>query len=176
MAKIATKWLYKYISFIIYLSIILTIYLAPSVPDKTTAALDIDRLLIPREEWPESFGPYPIVKDLIREIPDYIPMDIPSKEGKPQNIDLSIHWNPLRVFLLFFSFPVLQIICDSTNSFALRNHTAKDPWKTLQPIELLHYFGNLILIGLFGQPPRKYAWKSRNGYLRDTPISKNRFE
>ena len=103
-------------------------------------------------------------------------MNIPSREGKPRNIDLSTHWNPLRIFLLFFSFPVLQIICDSTNSFAFRNHTAKDPWKSIHPIELLHYFGCLILIGLFGQPPRKYAWNSRNGYLRDTPISKNRFE
>src|SRR5207248_1929243 len=53
---------------------------------------------------------------------------------------------------------------------------AKDPWKSIHPIELLHYFGCLILTGLFGQPPRKYAWNSRNGYLRDTSISKNRFE
>ena len=66
----------------IYLFIILTIYPAPSVPDETTAALDIDRLLLAKEEWPESFGPNPTVKDLIREIPDYILMDIPSKEGK----------------------------------------------------------------------------------------------
>ena len=162
--------------YIIYLSIILTIYLAPSVPDESTAAPDIDRLLIPKNEWPESFIPNATVKDVIREIPDYIPINIPSRKGKPRNIDLSIHWNPLRIFLLFFSFPVLRIICDSTNSFAFRNHTAKDPWKTLHPIELLHYIGCLILIGLFGQPPRKYAWNSRNGYLRDTPLSKNRFE
>ena len=65
-----------------YLSIILTIYLAPSVPNETTTALDIDKLLIPREEWPESFGSNPTVKDLIREIPKYIPMNIPFKEGK----------------------------------------------------------------------------------------------
>ena len=103
-------------------------------------------------------------------------MDIPLKTGCPKNIDQSIHWNPLRIFLLFFSFPVLQIICNSTNSFAFRNHTVKDPWKTIHPIELLHYFGCLILIGLFRQPPRKYAWNAQNGYLRNTPISKNRFE
>jgi len=149
---------------VIYLSI-LTLNLAPSVPDESTAASDIDRLLILKEEWPESFIQNPTVKDIIREIPKYIPMDIPFKKGSPKNIDQSIHWNPLRIFLLFFSFPVLQIICDSTNSFAFRNHTAQDPWKPIHPIELLHYFGCLILIGLFGQPPRKYAWNSRNGYL-----------
>jgi hypothetical protein len=77
-------------------------------------------------------------------------MDIPSKKGSPKNIDQSIYWNPLRIFLLFFLFPVLQIICDSTNSFAFRNYTAQDPWKPIHPIELLHYFGCLILIGLFG--------------------------
>jgi len=91
MAKITAKRLYKYIFSILYLSIILTIYLAPSVPDETTAALDIDRLLIPKEEWPESFIPNPIVKDLIREILEYILIDIPSKEEKPQNINLSTH-------------------------------------------------------------------------------------
>jgi len=115
------------------------------------------------------------VKDVIREIPDYIPMNIPFREGEPRNIDLSTHWNPLRIFLLFFSFPVLRIICDSINSFDIRNHTARDPWKPTHPIELLHYFGCLILIGLFGQPHRRYAWNSRTGYLRDTPLSKNQY-
>ena len=61
------------------------------MPDKTTAAPDIDRLLLPKEEWPESFGPNPTVKDLIREILDYILIDISSKEGKPQNINLSTY-------------------------------------------------------------------------------------
>jgi hypothetical protein len=32
-----------------------------------------------KEEWPESFIPNAIVKDVIREIPKYIPMDIPFK-------------------------------------------------------------------------------------------------
>jgi hypothetical protein len=44
---------------------------------------------------------------VIRKIPDYISMNILSKEGKLRNIDLSTHWNPLRIFFLFFSFPVL---------------------------------------------------------------------
>jgi hypothetical protein len=103
-------------------------------------------------------------------------MDITFKKGGPKNINQFTHWNSLRIFLLFFSFPVLQIICDSTNSFAFRNHIAQDPWKPIHSIELLHYFGCLILIRLFGQPPRKYAWNPRNGYLRDIFLSKNRFE
>ena len=44
---------------------------------------------------------------MIREILEYIPMDIPPKKGGPRNIDQSIHWNPLRIFLLFFLFLVL---------------------------------------------------------------------
>jgi hypothetical protein len=42
---------------------------------------------LPREEWPESFISNLIVKDIIREIPEYIPIDIPSKKGAPKNID-----------------------------------------------------------------------------------------
>jgi hypothetical protein len=75
----------------IYLFIYLTIYIAPSIPDKSTTAPNIDRLLLPREEWPESFISNPTVKDIIREIPEYIPMDIPSKKGGPKNINQSIH-------------------------------------------------------------------------------------
>jgi hypothetical protein len=42
---------------------------------------------LPREEWPESFILNPTVKDIIREILEYILMDIPSKKGAPKNID-----------------------------------------------------------------------------------------
>jgi hypothetical protein len=42
---------------------------------------------LPREEWLENFISNPTVKDIIREIPEYIPMDIPSKKGAPKNID-----------------------------------------------------------------------------------------
>ena len=71
----------------IYLFIYLTIYIAPSVPDESTTALDIDRLLLPKEEWLESFIPNATVKDIIREILEYIPMDIPLKKGSPRNIN-----------------------------------------------------------------------------------------
>jgi hypothetical protein len=69
------------------LFIYLTIYIAPSILDKSTAAPDIDRLLLPKEEWLKSFIPNAIVKDVIREIPKYISIDIPFKKGGPKNID-----------------------------------------------------------------------------------------
>jgi hypothetical protein len=136
--------------FIIYLFNILTIYLAPSISNETTAAPDIDRLLLPEEEWPESFVSNATVKDVIREIPEYIPMNISSIEGKPKNIDLSTYWNPLRIFLLFFSFPIFQIICDSINSFAFRNHIIKNPWKTIHSIPCVTEYSSLgdFLFGL----------------------------
>ena len=51
------------------------------------AASDIDRLLILKEEWPESFILNLIVKDMIWEIPEYISIDISSKKGGLKNID-----------------------------------------------------------------------------------------
>jgi hypothetical protein len=42
---------------------------------------------LPREEWPESFIPNTTVKDVIREVPEYIPIDIPFKKGGPKNIN-----------------------------------------------------------------------------------------
>jgi hypothetical protein len=40
-----------------------------------------------KEEWLESFILNLIVKDVIREIPEYIFMDIPFKKEGPKNID-----------------------------------------------------------------------------------------
>ena len=71
----------------IYLFIYLTIYIASSIPDEFTAAPNIDRLLLPKEEWPESFILNPTVKNIIREILKYIPIDIPLKKGDSKNID-----------------------------------------------------------------------------------------
>ena len=71
----------------IYLFIYLTIYIASSIPNKSIAALDIDRLLLPKKEWLKSFILNIIIKDIIREILEYIPMDIPSKKGGLRNIN-----------------------------------------------------------------------------------------
>src|SRR5271155_3733894 len=111
---------------------------------------------------------------LYSSLPYHFPPKI--KGGRPRNIDLSMHWNLLRLFLLFFSWDLLQYICDQTNSYAYRNNEAGYPWQSISPIELLHFLGCLIIIGLFNQPPRKYLWNQRGGCLRGTPISKNRFE
>ena len=51
------------------------------------AALDINRLLILKEEWLKLFILNLIMKDMIREILEYISMDIPPKKGGPKNID-----------------------------------------------------------------------------------------
>ena len=77
---------YLYYLFI-YLFIYLTIYIALSISDKFTATLDINRLLLSKEEWPESFIPNVIIKDVIWEILKYIPIDIPFKKRGFKNID-----------------------------------------------------------------------------------------
>ena len=50
-------------------------------------AFNIDRFLLPKEEWPKSFIPNATVKNIIRKIPEYILIDIPFKKGGPKNID-----------------------------------------------------------------------------------------
>jgi len=90
LSSLFVVWCVLYFS-IIYLFIILTLNLAPSIPNESTAAPDIDKLLLPKEEWPESFLLNATVKDVIREIPEYIPIDIPFKKGGPRNINQSIH-------------------------------------------------------------------------------------
>jgi hypothetical protein len=131
----------------IYLFIILTIYLAPFIPDKFTAASDIDRLLLFKEEWPENFVSNITVKDIIREIPDYIPMNIPSKESKLRNIDLSTHWNPLRIF--FFQYFKLSAILRISSFFETiqqkipGNYT---PYKASTLFRLSYFNGNIRTI------------------------------
>lgn len=69
----------------------------------------------------------------------------------------------------------MSIIVSSTNSFAFRTNSAKNPWKSLSIAELYQFFGCLLKLGLFKHPPRSYAW-GENGPLSHTPLSKNRFE
>ena len=75
----------------IYLSIILTLNLASSILNESMAALDIDRLLISKEEWSKSFILNPTIKDVIWEILEYIPMNISSKKGGFRNINQSTY-------------------------------------------------------------------------------------
>jgi Transposase IS4 len=111
----------------------------------------------------------------MKEIPDFKPMEIPERKGRavlPQNK----HYNPLQLFLLFFDWDELYNICQQTNSFAERTKPATSTWRPLTKIELLHYFGCLIKLGLYNLPNRKYAWNEHGGCLSGYPISKGRFE
>jgi Transposase IS4 len=137
-----------------------------------------DELLLPKEERKENFEDC-IVKDLLRPLPIYSPIRILPREGKPQNIDLNRHWNPLAIFQLFFTWEIMELICQQTNSYAYRTQTLgprpRNPWKALTVIELYHFFGILLTIALWKLPPRVYLW-SKQGPLSGLPISKNRFE
>ena len=67
----------------------------------------------------------------------------------------------------------MEIIYRETNSYAYR---AKVLWKGLTVIELYHFFGMLLTIGLWNHPIRSYLWDKERGPLSGLPISKNRFE
>ena len=70
-----------------YLFIYLTIYIASSIPNEFIAALNIDKLLLSKEEWLKSFILNVIIKNVIREILKYIFMNILFKKGGFKNID-----------------------------------------------------------------------------------------
>jgi hypothetical protein len=109
-------------------------------------------------------------------IPDYTPLYISERAGKPRNIDLSKKWTPLGLFLLFWTPELLQEVCNQTNSYGYRNQTAKKPWKPLHKLELLHFYGTCFLMGLHHHPARKYIYSAENGVLSGVPLSKNRRE
>jgi Transposase IS4 len=69
----------------------------------------------------------------------------------------------------------MSIITKNTNSYAFRTNTAQNPWKSLINSELYHFFGCLIRLALYKQPPRVYIF-SLGGVLFQTLLSKNRFE
>jgi Transposase IS4 len=108
-------------------------------------------------------------------LPDFTPISIKQHKGRPQNIDINQYQHPLRLFKLFFSWETMSIIAKSTNSYAFRTNSTKNPWKTLEIQELYHFFGCLIKLALFKHPSRTYCWSS-NGILSQVPLSKNRFE
>ena len=107
--------------------------------------LKFNEFIIPDEEKEENFQNC-TVTELLRPIPQYIPMDIPYRRGRPQNIDQSRHWNPLALFQLFFTWEIMEIICQQTNSYAYR--TNSKAWKGLTVIELYQFFGMLLTIAL----------------------------
>jgi Transposase IS4 len=87
-------------------------------------------------------------QELLRSLPNFTPISIIPHTGKPQNLDINRHWHSLRLFKLFFSWKTMSIIVNSTNSYAFRTNSAKNPWKTLEIQELYYFFGCLIKLGL----------------------------
>jgi len=115
------------------------------------------------------------VNELLRPLPDFEPISVATHSGSPQNIDINKHWHPLRLFKLFFDWNTMDLIVKETNSFAFRQNSASNPWKTLSIQELYHFFGCLIRLGLSKHPSRHSAWSSI-GVLTHTPLSKRRFQ
>ena len=126
------------------------------------------------EEAVESFNNCS-VNELLRLLPDSEPISVTTHSGQPQNIDIDKHWHPLRLFKLFFDWETMGLIVKETNSYAFRNNSAYNPWKTLSIPELYHFFGCLIRLGLHKHPSRAYYWKS-HGILAQVPLSKRRFQ
>jgi Transposase IS4 len=69
----------------------------------------------------------------------------------------------------------MSIIAKSTNSYAFRTNSAKNPWKTLEIPELYHFFSCLLKFSLWKHPSRAYLWQN-SGIFSQVPLSKNRFE
>jgi Transposase IS4 len=126
------------------------------------------------KEASESFKDV-LINDLLRSLPDFEPISIVLYNGKPQNLNLTIYWHPLRLFKLFFSWEIMEIIVKNTNSYAFRNNSASKLWKSLIISELYHFFGYLFKLGLYKQSIREYCWGS-NGVLSQVLLSKNRFK
>ena len=156
--------------------IYINLFIEPWPADESTAAPNIDALLLAPEQAPERIEGKTI-EDILQLIPQYQPLDITPRPGAPSNIDLSRKWTPLGLFLLFWTPELLEEVCKQTNSFGYRSQfEEKRPWKPITKLELLQFFGTCFLLGLFKQPPRKYVYNPRNGCLAGVPISKNRRE
>jgi Transposase IS4 len=161
------------LSLFLYISIT-NLVIEPSVKDESTAQATLSQLLLDPSEAIENF-PNATVASVMKEIPKFEPMQIPERKGRA-NLPQNKHYNPLQLFLLFFDWDELQNICNQTNSFAQRTKSSTSSWRDINQIELLHYFGCLIKLGLYNLPNRKYAWNEHGGCLAGAPISKGRFE
>jgi Transposase IS4 len=80
------------------------------------------------------------IADLIRPLPYFEPITMNPHNGRPRNIDLELHWHPLRLFKLFFDWKTMALIAKETNSYAFRNNKAFNLWKTLSIQELYQFF------------------------------------
>jgi hypothetical protein len=70
----------------------------------------------------------------------------------------------------------MSLIVKETNSYAFRHNSTQNPWKSLSIIKLYHFFGCLLSLALHKHPIHRYLWRNNNGILRNSSISKHRFE
>jgi hypothetical protein len=74
--------------------------------------------------------------------------------------------DPLSLFMYFFGgFEALSVVCNATNADAekpwrpAKSDETPRPWKTLRPIELLHWLGGLIYMANHTERNRKAYWE-----------------
>ena len=57
--------------------------IAPSIPDESTADRTLTELLQSDTEKPTAFSENPTVKDLMRPLPKFTPINVPIRIGRP---------------------------------------------------------------------------------------------
>jgi hypothetical protein len=151
----------------------LIISIAPSIPDDSTADKKLSKFLLASSDEIEQKNA--TISEILRPLPKYNPMVITPHSGASQNLDIGLHWHPLRLFKLFFNWETMALIVKETNFYAFQTNIPSNPWISLLIPELYHFFGCLLKLALYKHPPRAYCW-SDSGVLAKTPLSKNRFE
>ena len=130
-----------------YLRYLLTIYIGPWPPNESIAEASIDQLLLGSNYDPSALEGK-TVREILRKIPEYQPISISYRSGKPRNIDITKSWTPLSLFLLFWTPDLLKLVYKETNSYGFRESTAKTSWKSLTPLKFLYFIGTYLLSGL----------------------------
>ena len=108
-----TSKIFKILRFSRYL---LTIYIDPWPPDESTAEASINQLLLESNYDPSALEGK-TVREILKKIPEYRPISISYRSGKPRNIDISKPWTPLALFLLFWTPDLLKLVYNETNSY-----------------------------------------------------------
>ena len=157
------------------LSDLLTILIAPWPPNKSTAEALVNQLLLESNYDPSTLEGK-TVREILKRIPDFQPIPIIYRSGKPRNIDTTKSWTPLALFLLFWTPNLLKLVCKETNFYGFRESTVKASQKSLTALEFLYFIDTYILSGLWKNPLSKYAYSTRGGYLSGVPIGKSRRE
>jgi hypothetical protein len=91
-------------------------YIAPSIPDDSTADKKLSKFLLASSNKIEQENA--TISEILRLLPKYDPMVITPHTGAPQNLDIGLHWHSLRLFKLFFNWETMTFIVKETNSYA----------------------------------------------------------